>query len=87
MIDYFETKEHPITRKMILDAFKLVKANKGAAGIDGQSIEQYERNLYKHIYKRWNRMTSGSYFPNLIKEVEIPDPEALDEVRVSRPVL
>lgn len=72
MIDYFETKEHPITRKMILDAFKLVKANKGAAGIDEQSIEQYERNLYKHIYKLWNRMTSGSYFPNPIKEVEIP---------------
>lgn len=72
MIDYFETKEHPITRKMILEAFQLVKANKGAAGVDGQSIEQYETALTKNAYKLWNRMTSGSYFPKPVKEVEIP---------------
>ncbi|MFZ5667759.1 MAG: group II intron reverse transcriptase/maturase [Pseudomonadota bacterium] len=72
MIDYFETKEHPITRKMILDAFALVKANKGAAGVDEQSIEQYGQQLLRNTYKLWNRMTSGSYFPKPVKEVEIP---------------
>jgi len=72
MIDYFETKEHPITRKMILDAFKLVKANKGAPGVDEQSVEQFNENLTANIYKLWNRMTSGSYYPKPVKEVEIP---------------
>jgi len=72
MIDYFETKEHPITRKMILEAFQLVKANKGAAGVDEQSIEQYEQKLLGNTYKLWNRMTSGCYFPKPVKEVEIP---------------
>src|SRR5678815_756454 len=72
MIDYYETKEHPITRKMILEAFRLVKANNGSAGVDGQSIEQYEIRLESNVYKLWNRMTSGSYFPKAVKEVEIP---------------
>lgn len=72
MIDYFETKEHPITRKMILGAFRLVKANRGAAGVDEQSIEQYEQKLMANTYKLWNRMTSGSYYPQPVKEVEIP---------------
>ena len=72
MIDYFETKEHPITRTMILEAFQLVKANKGAAGVDEQSIEQYEQKLLENTYKLWNRMTSGCYFPKPVKEVEIP---------------
>lgn len=72
MIDYFETKEHPITRKMILEAFRLVKANKGAAGVDEQSIGQYGAELKKNTYKLWNRMTSGSYFPKMVREVKIP---------------
>ena len=72
MIDYFETKEHPITRKMILDAFKLVKSNKGAPGADEQSIEQFDQDLAANTYKLWNRMTSGSYYPKPVKEVEIP---------------
>ncbi len=72
MIDYYETKEHPITRKMILEAFLLVKANNGAAGMDHQSIEQYAMQLERNSYKLWNRMTSGSYFPKPVKEVEIP---------------
>ena len=72
MIDYFETKEHPITRKMILDAFKLVKSNNGAPGADGQSIEQFEHDLLANTYKLWNRMTSGSYYPKPVKEVAIP---------------
>lgn len=72
MIDYYETKEHPITRKMVLEAFWLVKSNRGAAGVDGQSIEQYENGLKENTYKLWNRMSSGSYFPQPVREVEIP---------------
>lgn len=72
MIDYYETKEHPITRKMVLEAFWLVKSNRGAAGVDGQSIEQYEKGLKENTYKLWNRMSSGSYFPQPVREVEIP---------------
>lgn len=72
MIDYFETKQHPITRKMVLDAFRLVRANQGAAGVDEQSIGQFEKGLEGNIYRLWNRMTSGSYFPSPVREVEIP---------------
>jgi len=72
MIDYFKTKEHPITGKMILDAFLLVKANRGAAGVDEQSIEQFSCELERNSYKLWNRMTSGSYFPNMVRGVKIP---------------
>lgn len=72
MIDYYETKEHPITRKMVLEAFWLVKSNRGAPGVDGQSIEHYEKELEANTYRLWNRMSSGSYFPQPVREVEIP---------------
>jgi len=71
MIDYFETKEHPITRKMVLEAFKLVKANKGSPGVDEQSVEQYEKHLKGNTYKLWNRMSSGSYYSSPIREKTI----------------
>ena len=71
MIDYYETKEHPITKRMVLEAFKLVKANRGASGVDGQEIEQYEKELMGNTYKLWNRMTSGSYYPQPVREKEI----------------
>ncbi len=72
MIDYLETKEHPITRAMILKAFALVKAANGAPGVDGQKIEQYASDLKGQTYKLWNRMSSGSYHPQAVREVEIP---------------
>ena len=56
-----------------MDAFKRVKANHGSAGIDGVSIEQFEKNLKDNLYKIWNRMSSGS-FPPSVKLVEIPKP-------------
>ena len=49
-----------------------VKANKGAAGVDGVSIEQFERDLKDNLYKLWNRMSSGCYFPPPVRMVEIP---------------
>lgn len=72
MIDYYETKEHPITKKMVLEAYSKVKSNAGSAGIDGQSLANYSLNLKGNLYKLWNRMTSGSYFPSPVKEVKIP---------------
>ena len=72
MIDYYETKQHPITKKMVLDAYRKVRANKGSTGIDTQSLEQYGERLTDNLYKIWNRMTSGSYHPEAVREVQIP---------------
>jgi len=57
---------------MVLKAFQRVKANKGAAGIDDESLEMFEADLKNNLYKIWNRMSSGSYFPPPVKAVEIP---------------
>jgi len=67
-----ETKSIPISRPMIWEAYKKVRANKGSAGVDSVSMEEYDVNRRKHLYKLWNRMASGSYFPPPVKEVEIP---------------
>ena len=53
-------------------AYKLVKANKGAAGVDKQSLQDFEENLKDNLYKIWNRISSGSYFPPAVKAVPIP---------------
>lgn len=62
----------PISKQMIWQAYRKVKANQGSAGIDGESMEQFEENLSNNLYKLWNRMASGSYFPPAIKGVSIP---------------
>ena len=56
-----------ISKHDVVKAWKLVKANRGSAGVDGQSIEAFERNLKANLYKVWNRMSSGSYFPPPVK--------------------
>ena len=56
------------------EAYKRVKANKGAAGVDGQSIEDFEADLKNNLYRIWNRMSSGTYFPPPVRAVEIPKP-------------
>ena len=61
-----------ISKQLVMEAFKAVKANAGAAGVDRQSIEDFERDLKGNLYKLWNRMSSGSYFPPPVKAVEIP---------------
>ena len=66
-----ETKSIPISRPMIWEAYKKVRANKGSAGVDAISMEEFDANRSKHLYKLWNRMASGSYFPPPVKEVEI----------------
>jgi RNA-directed DNA polymerase len=65
------TKYIPVTREMVYKAFRKVKANRGSAGIDNQSIGDFEEQLDDNLYKIWNRLASGSYFPPAVKEVEI----------------
>ncbi|MDD4680969.1 MAG: group II intron reverse transcriptase/maturase [Clostridia bacterium] len=67
-----ESKSYYISKQVVLSAFKRVKANKGSAGIDGQDLRGFEVDLKGNLYKIWNRMSSGSYFPSLVKLVEIP---------------
>ncbi len=67
-----KTKSYEISKHVVLEAFMRVKANKGAAGIDGENLETFEVNLKNNLYKIWNRMSSGSYFPPAVKAVEIP---------------
>lgn len=67
-----KTKPYEISKYVVLEAFERVKANKGAAGIDDESLEDFEADLKNNLYKIWNRMSSGSYFPPPVKAVEIP---------------
>src|SRR6516164_1587290 len=54
------------------EAYKRVRANQGAAGVDGQSIADFEADLSNNLYKLWNRLASGSYFPSPVRRVDIP---------------
>ena len=74
-----ETKSVPISRQMVWEAYKKVRANKGSAGVDSVSMKSFDANRSKHLYKLWNRMASGSYFPPPVKEVEISKKD--DKVR------
>lgn len=65
-------KPYEISKYLIMEAFQRVKANHGSAGIDGVSISDFEKNLKDNLYKIWNRMSSGCYFPPSVKLVEIP---------------
>ena len=66
-----KTKSFCIPKALVWEAWQWVKANKGAAGIDVQTIEMFESDLNKNLYRIWNRMSSGSYFPPAIKAVLI----------------
>jgi len=67
-----ETKAFNISKHLVMQAYKLVKSNAGAAGVDRQSLEDFEINLHDNLYKLWNRMSSGTYFPLPVKAVPIP---------------
>jgi len=67
-----EAKPFKIPKREVWEAFKRVKANQGAAGVDGQSIADFEANLSGNLYKLWNRLSSGSYFPPPVRRVDIP---------------
>ncbi len=71
MIDYFEVKSQPITRVMVWQAYWKVRANRGSEGVDNMDWEWLDKNRESQLYKLWNRLTSGSYFPEPVKEVLI----------------
>ena len=64
-------KPFGISKWAVWEAWEKVKANKGAPGVDGQSIAEFEKDLQGNLYKIWNRMSSGSYFPPPVRAVEI----------------
>lgn len=66
-----ETKAFNILKRAVMQAFELVKANKGTYGVDEQTIEVYEQDLKSNLYKLWNRMSSGTYFPKPVKAIDI----------------
>ena len=67
-----KTKSFSISKQVVWEAYRRVKANRGAAGVDGQSIKDFEVDLKDNLYKIWNRMSSGSYFPPPVRAVDIP---------------
>jgi retron-type reverse transcriptase len=74
-------KSFEISKWEVQNAWEKVKANMGAAGVDGCSLEEFEADLSNQLYKIWNRMSSGSYFPPPVLAVEIPKPHD-DGVRI-----
>jgi group II intron reverse transcriptase/maturase len=72
MIDYEETKSQPISRKMVWQAYWKVRSNKGCSGIDDKDWAYFDNHRNGEVYKLWNRLTSGSYFPEAVKRVAIP---------------
>jgi group II intron reverse transcriptase/maturase len=68
-------KSFGISKMVVWEAWKQVRANRGAAGVDSESIEMYEEKLEDNLYKLWNRMSSGSYFPPRVRLVDIPKPD------------
>jgi RNA-directed DNA polymerase len=67
-----KTKSFTISKDLVMRAYKLIKENAGAAGIDGQTLASFELKLEDNIYKLWNRLSSGTYFPPAVKAVPIP---------------
>lgn len=65
-------KPYDIPKREVWEAYKRVRANQGAAGVDGQTIADFEADLSNNLYKLWNRMSSGSYFPPPVRRVDIP---------------
>lgn len=72
-----QSKQFALSRQAVWSAYKKVKANKGSAGIDGQSIEEFDKNLVGNLYKIWNRMASGSYMPPAVRRVEMNAPTTI----------
>src|SRR5580700_4412021 len=65
-------KPYNIPKREVWEAYKTVRANHGAAGVDGQTISDFEADLENNLYKLWNRLSSGSYFPPPVRRVDIP---------------
>ena len=70
-----EAKPFSISKRVVWQAWLRVKANQGAAGVDEESIARFEKRLKPNLYKIWNRMSSGTYFPPPVRRVKIPKPD------------
>src|SRR5665213_552371 len=70
----FETtsKPVPVTKEMVKKAYRKVKSNQGSAGVDKESLEEFQADLLNNLYVLWNRLSSGSYFPKPLRSVSIP---------------
>jgi RNA-directed DNA polymerase len=66
------SKPYEISKQVVVAAFEKVRAKKGAPGVDGVTVEQFAQGGKNNLYKLWNRMSSGSYFPSPVRMVEIP---------------
>ena len=71
-----QDKPFAIPKQLVWEAYRRVAANKGAPGVDGQDLAEFEADLEGNLYKIWNRMSSGSYFPPPVRAVEIPKPHS-----------
>jgi retron-type reverse transcriptase len=69
-----QVKPFDIPKPMVWEAYRRVAANKGAPGVDGETLREFESDLKNNLYRVWNRMSSGSYFPPPVKAVEIAKP-------------
>ena len=69
-----EDKPFAIPKQLVWEAWRRVAANKGAPGVDGQALAQFEADLADNLYKIWNRMSSGTWFPPPVRAVVIPKP-------------
>jgi group II intron reverse transcriptase/maturase len=67
-------KPFVIPKPLVWEAYRRVRANKGAPGVDGQDLDEFEADLQGNLYRLWNRMSSGSYFPPAVRAVQIPKP-------------
>ena len=66
-----KAKSFRISKRVVFEAYKRVRANRGAAGVDEESIADFDKDLKNNLYKIWNRLSSGSYFPPAVRSVEI----------------
>jgi len=82
-----KAKPFDIPKRTVWEAYQRVKANRGAAGVDDQSIEAFDQDVKNNLFKLWNRLSSGSYFPPPVKRVAIkkrrPPPGTLGDVEIS----
>jgi RNA-directed DNA polymerase len=81
------TKPYTISKQTVLEAYKAVKANRGAAGVDEETIKDFEEDLKGNLYKIWNRMSSGSYFPPAVRRVEIPKDDGKKKRKLGIPTV
>ena len=82
-----QTKSFEISKWEVKEAWEEVRANRGAPGVDGQSIDDFEKDLGNNLYKVWNRMSSGSYFPAPVRAVAIPKPQGGGERMLGIPTV